>query len=302
MIQISHEFPNYFYQNGYAESHTDYDYCLVHRYAENESYRDYMRNSSRKGRQVFIDNGVFELQTAFPGDTYAKEIEDLQPTYYLLPDVFNDLYKNIESQLDFYEKYGKSLPGTPMSALQGKTSAELAESFKILSHELPNDTRFALPFGSAAFDNRGNSGGGRVYDPWLYNPEDIRYTPLRMALNRKKFLRLYHNILRERDFHLLGCKSLAEYDFWGKDFDKSFIKSTDTSLPVAMTLQGNIQIDSMSLQNDNLTSPCICMDTHFYKPSYLIDKHFDDTDFGDISNMDSNIEFFRSTVRSWYEN
>lgn len=302
MIQISHEFPNHFYQNGYAKNHTDYDYCLAHHYDESPAYKKYMKGAAEEGRLIILDNSIYEKTIPYTGDQYANIIEDLQPTYYLLPDVFNDLYKNIESQLEFYEKYGKNLPGAPMSALQGKTSAELAEAFKILMNELPKNTRFAIPFGSAAFDNRGNSNGGRVYDPWLYNPEDIKYTPLRMALNRKKFLRIYHNILRERDFHLLGCKSLAEYDFWGKDFDKTFIKSTDTSLPVAMTLQDNISMDSLELQCDEFTSPCICMDTHFYKPSYLIDKHFDDTDFGDISNMDSNIEFFRSTVRSWYEN
>lgn len=48
MIQISHEFPNYFYQNGYAKDHTDYDYCLVHRYVENSDYRNYMKSSPKK--------------------------------------------------------------------------------------------------------------------------------------------------------------------------------------------------------------------------------------------------------------
>lgn len=293
MIQISHEFPNYFYQNGYAKDHTDYDYCLVHRYVENSDYRNYMKDARKHNREIIIDNSVYELKNAFSGDTYAKEIEDLQPTYYLLPDVFNDLYRNIESQLDFYEKYGKSLPGTPMSALQGETSAELAESFKILSHELPNDTRFALPFGSAAFDNANDK------DPMMYNSLIFGYTPMRMAINRKKFLRIYNNVLRSRDFHLLGCKSIMEYDIWDDDYDKSFIKSTDTSLPVAYTLQTDLKFDD---QNQYMTigERCISMDPHFFKPEYLIDKHFHDEDFS-TSNLDYNIDFFRKKVIAWYE-
>lgn len=293
MIQISHEFPNYFYKNNFALSHTDYDYCLVHRYLEDKDYRRYMKESQVRSRTLVLDNSVYELKNAFSGDEYAKAIEDLGPTYYLLPDTFNDLYRNIETQLEFYNKYSKDLPGIPMSALQGETSSELVESFKILSHELPEDVRFALPFGSAAFDNANNK------DPMMYNSLIFGYTPMRMAVNRKKFLRLYNNVLRSRDFHLLGCKSIMEYDIWDDDYDKSFIKSTDTSLPVAYTLQTNLKFDDQN-QYMSIGESCISMDPHFFKPEYLIDKHFHDEVFS-TSNLDYNIDFFRKKVTAWHE-
>lgn len=293
MIQISHEFPNYFYKNGYAKDHTDYDYCLVHRYIEDEDYRSYMKDARKHNREIVIDNSVYELKNAFRGDEYAKAIEDLEPTYYLLPDTFNNLYKNIETQLEFYNKYSKDLPGTPMSALQGETSSELVESFKVLSHELPENTRFALPFGSAAFDNANGK------DPMMYNSLIFGYTPMRMAINRKKFLRIYNNVLRSRDFHLLGCKSIMEYDIWDNDYDKSFIKSTDTSLPVAYTLQTDLKFDDQN-QYMAFGESCISMDPHFFKPEYLIDKHFHDEEFS-TSNLDYNIDFFRKKVITWYE-
>lgn len=45
---ITHEFPLQFYLDGTAESSTDYDYCLAHRYLNNENYRSFMKRQVTK--------------------------------------------------------------------------------------------------------------------------------------------------------------------------------------------------------------------------------------------------------------
>lgn len=294
MIKISHEFPNIYYQNGFAREHTDYDYILVHRYLENEEYREYAKNSVKENRIIYLDNSLIELNKNqnFSGENYADAIKDLQPTYYVLPDVFNDYYKNIDSQIEFYNKYGKDLlPSKPMIPCHGNTPSEIMNSFKTMMFEFPEDVLFALPYASAAWANKER-------DRWFFTDDNIEYVHLRQALNRKKFIRLYHKELRQRKWHLLGCKSIAEFDDWGDNFNKSFIVSIDTSLPVALTFEGKSFTDN---KVNRVANNLICLDTHFYKPEIQIDKMFDDKVDIDNEKLISNIDYFQNKVRYWFE-
>lgn len=281
MIQISHEFPLKYYTNNLAEIYTDYDYCLVHRFLESAEYRDYFYESKSLNRMIILDCSTFELGSAFSGDEYASVIEELRPTYYLLPDTFNNYEGNIKSQMEFYEKYN-NLPSIPIAALHGVNAEEILNAFDHFDKWLPKEVVFALPFGSKAFE-RDNG---------------ISYLPLRMAINRQSFLKTFADKLSTRKFHLLGCKSLAEYDYMGNDFDKSFIISTDSSLPVAFTLQLNSKINTEGYYQDDDNSKT---EIHYYKPSYLIDKHFYDEDFTD-EHLSYNIGYFRLKVHNWYGN
>lgn len=281
MIQISHEFPLKYYANNLAEIYTDYDYCLVHRYIENNDYKDYFIRARDKGRTIILDNSLFEIGLSFSGDEYASVIKELRPTYYLLPDTFNNYEGNIKSQMEFYEKYN-NLPSIPIAALHGVNAEEILNAFDHFDKWLPKEAVFALPFGSKAFE-RDNG---------------ISYLPLRMAINRQSFLKTFADKLSTRKFHLLGCKSLAEYDYMGNDFDKSFIISTDSSLPVAFTLQLNSKINTEGYYQDDDNSKT---EIHYYKPSYLIDKHFYDEDFMD-EHLSYNIGYFRLKVHNWYGN
>lgn len=294
-MKISHEFPLQSYKNNTAINNTDYDYCLAHHYLESEDYRNYMLECSRKDREIILDTSTFELGEAIGGEIYASIIEELNPTYYLLPDKCDDLYSNIETQISFYKEFGRSYNSKPMAVIHGKTSSELAESFKELFYELPSDTKFAIPAQSEAFKNeyRGYL-DGRSYDPLLYSVDDIKYAPLRMALNRQKFIRLYKNLLETRKIHLLGCKSLAEFDIRVYDYKKSFIESIDTSLPVAAGIQG---IDFSDFHTYNAVDDCICLENFIYKPFVLINEVFDDS--YDESLAISNIKIFKAQINCW---
>ena len=296
MIQISHEFPNYFYQEGYAENFTDYDYCLVHRYLSDPSYKEYMLNMKKQGRIIYLDNSLHEIGSSFSGDEYIKAIKELNPTYYVLPDVFDNCEENIKSQIEFYHKYGEEVNSIPIAPLHSKDSVEeLIKAFKIFDETFPKEVMIAIPFGSGSFKES------------YIRSSMIEYEPIRMALNRQFFLKEYADPFNNsgRKFHLLGCKSLAEFESFGLTFDKSFIKSIDTSLPVAYTLDKEIENNEWCF-NDRITVDNLKINPFWYKPKYLIDKYFDDADFGNdilyiISILENNIGWFQDDVRRWHE-
>lgn len=293
MIKITHEFPNYFYQNDFAHALTDYDYCLIHRYLDTPSYAEYMRNSVQEGREVYLDNGVYELGTAFDKNKYLEVIIELSPTYFMLPDVFDSSVDNIESQLNFYELWKKSnLKSLPIFIPHGKSIEDLQQSLdtflsfikeESLKNPQARDYLIAIPFGSTAFLNNEKICG-------YYNEDEIKIPYLRQAFNRKKFIFKNKNSNGFTRYHLLGCKSLSEFGDWGFIFNNEVIKSIDTSLPVAMSLEGyNFTRDSMQP-----------VDPFIYKPSILIDKVFnsDFSNFNQESVID-NIRFFRNTIFNW---
>lgn len=276
MIKVSHEFPLKYYLNGFASRYTDYDYILAHRYLSDEDYKNYAL-SQRKVRPTFLDNSLYELREALTGDLYASIIEELKPNYYFLPDVFDSYIENIENQVSFYRNYSYRFnQARPVAICHGKTPEDILNSFKEMDSILPDlehaPIYFAIPMGSSAWSiDEGN--------PFTSNM--IPNESLRRALNRKMFIKNNCETLSRRKIHLLGCKSLKELDCWGNDFDKSFIVSIDTSLPVTMSFEGK------SLEGNE-----------HYKPDYLIDKHFSDTEF-DETNLINNIEYFRRCLRKW---
>ena len=46
------------------------------------------------GREVLLDNSIFELGEAFDSDKFAKYVEELKPSYYIVPDVLRRWLSN----------------------------------------------------------------------------------------------------------------------------------------------------------------------------------------------------------------
>ena len=299
---ITHEFPLQFYLNGFAESLTDYDYCLAHRYLNNEKYRDYMKNQVSKGRIVYLDNSLYELGKAWNSEEYVDIIKDLNPTYYMLPDMFKNLEKNIESQVNFYKKYS-NLNSKPIIIPHANSLNNPNDNLMLSINKLRDGTNpcamIALPFADYSFENPDNMEG-------YFTEEDIPYIPLRQAYNRKLFLEYHHNELSNNSIHLLGCKSLAEFDLWSNDFNKSNIFSLDTSHPVAMTLEDKGLVYSKGLFTPSIGKDykredvCRIYSMHQYKSPYLIDDHFEESFNKYIYEpLKKNIEYFQNCVRTW---
>lgn len=299
---ITHEFPLQFYLDGTAERLTDYDYCLAHRYLSNEEYRSYMKNQVSIGRIVYLDNSLYELGKAWNVEEYVDIIKDLNPSYYMLPDMFRDFEGNIESQVRFYNKYF-DLNSKPIVIPHANSLSNPADNLMLSIHRLRKSINpyvmIAIPFADYSFENPDNSKG-------YFTEEDIPYIPLRQAYNRKLFLEYHCEELLCNQIHLLGCKSLAEFDLWSNDFNKKNIVSLDTSHPVAMSLE-----DKGLTYNKGLFTPSIGKDykredtcriysMHQYKSPYLIDTHFEDS-FGRAiyEPLKKNVEYFQNYVRIW---
>jgi len=69
MIKIAHESPKSIFED--VQRVTDYDYALVHLFEEDEEYLNQFKEAIKKGREVILDNSIFELEEAFDADRFA---------------------------------------------------------------------------------------------------------------------------------------------------------------------------------------------------------------------------------------
>ena len=94
MIKIAHEAPIDIFEE--VQRVTDYDYALVHLLEQNGRYRDTFERAVKKGREVILDNSIFELEEAFEADRFALWVERLKPTWYIVPDALENAEKTMQ--------------------------------------------------------------------------------------------------------------------------------------------------------------------------------------------------------------
>ena len=68
MIKIAHESPKSIFEE--VQRFTDYDYALVHLFEEDEEYLKQFKEAALKGREIILDNSIFELEEAFNADRF----------------------------------------------------------------------------------------------------------------------------------------------------------------------------------------------------------------------------------------
>ena len=90
---VSHETPISFLEE--SRQYNDYDYALVHLFETHPEYYSFFKCSLGMGREVLLDNSIFELKTAFDPEKFAKYVEELKPTYYVVPDVLEQSLRTI---------------------------------------------------------------------------------------------------------------------------------------------------------------------------------------------------------------
>jgi hypothetical protein len=129
-ILVSHESPLPMLESSIA--YNDFDYALVHLFEKHPSYYDFFKKSLLRGRQVLLDNSIFELGKSFEGDKFAKYVEELHPSFYIVPDVLEQGYDTVKSFADFTKQY-TGLPGLKIGAIQGRTYDELVDCYKYMS-------------------------------------------------------------------------------------------------------------------------------------------------------------------------
>ena len=264
MIKIAHEAPIDIFEE--VQRLTDYDYALVHLLEQNGRYRDTFERAVKKGREVILDNSIFELEEAFEADRFALWVERLKPTWYIVPDALENAEKTMQQMADWFKNYS-SVKGKSIGVVQGKTYQEIKDCYRAIDELSPCDM-IAISFDYSYYTR--SVPHPNKYVSWM--------------LGRIKLLGDLVSdgvINKDKPHHLLGCGLPQEFSFY-KHADYNFIYSLDTSNPVVHGIKG------ITYGSDGLWSK------ESQKLHELIDYPLDNIDINLILN---NIQKFR-----WFTN
>jgi len=213
MIKIAHEAPINIINN--IRRHTDYSYALVHLLEEEPEYLKYFEERRDAGDEVILDNSIFELGEAFDADKYVDWIYRLQPTWYIIPDVLEDL-RGTQMKARLWKEW-KDAPGKTIGVVQGKNYRELIECYNFMDQEIEVD-KIAISFD---------------YSYYLDSvPSPNKW--ISYMLGRVKFIGdlVKDGVINKRKpHHLLGV-ALPQEGLFYKEAYYDFIDSMDTSNPI----------------------------------------------------------------------
>ncbi len=218
-MRIAHESMNCIFPT--VQALTEYDYCLVHLLDESQDYLDNFYRASNDGREIILDNSIFELGEAYDEERYWFWIRDLQPTWTIIPDVLNDKDGTLKRLNEWFEKYPLTSSHTkPIAVVQGKNESEALACFDKLQRD-PRVEKIGISFDSAS----------HIHDKNM-SKDELMHTHMK---GRIDFLNKATNYGSSRDMmkpvHLLGCSLPQEVRYYNK-YDSNVIDSIDTSSPI----------------------------------------------------------------------
>jgi len=211
---VSHESPISMLNE--SRNYNDYDYALVHLFETDPEYYNFFKVSKTLGREVLLDNSIFELGKAFDSKKFVNYIEELQPTYYVVPDVLEDGFKTRSSFHKFCLIYD-NLPGLKIGVVQGKTYQELVDCYKYMSD---NADYIAISFDYSWYQSIVASRPNRV--------DKLK----KQCKGRQRFISMLQEDRiwnYDKPHHLLGCSLAKEFKHYTQE---ESIRSLDTSNPV----------------------------------------------------------------------
>lgn len=220
-IRIAHEAPKSIFED--VQKVTDYDYALVHLFEEDEQYLNQFKEAIRKGREVILDNSIFELEEAFDADRFAYWINELRPTWYIVPDALEDAKKTMSQMASWNMKYADKVYGKKIGVVQGKTYKQIVGCYEYMD-KLANVDMIAISFDYS------------YYTKSIVHPNKY----VSWMLGRVKLLGdlVKDGIINEdKPHHLLGSSLYWEGQFY-KHSDYYWIYSMDTSNPVVFGIKG----------------------------------------------------------------
>lgn len=218
MIKTYHEAPKSIFKK--VQQMTDGDYALVNLF-DDEAY---VQQFDPKQRDTILDNGVFELGTAFDSDVFAGWVEKFQPTWYIVPDVLEDGEATIDRFMEFISKY-RGLPGKIIGVAQGKDYNDYVKCYKAIE---PYCDKIGMSFDCSWYRE-----GIKSDNPWVQLTCGRVRNLIRMDDD--------HIINRDKPHHLLGValpQEMTYYRLFQSSGTFRWIDSVDTSNPVVHGLKG----------------------------------------------------------------
>lgn len=216
MVKIAHEAPLSIFNR--VQEVTDYDYALVHLFEENDEYWQKFVRAKAMGREIILDNSIFELGTAFDKNKFYPWIEKLMPDYYIIPDALEDAETTVTNVKNWQHIAGCKAIGV----VQGKSYDEIKWCYQEIE---PLVDKVAISFDYSFFiDTDINGNLPTKFHHYMYGRDAMIHRLLA------------ENIINEnKPHHLLGCGLPQEFDSYT---NYTWIDSIDTSNPVVAGLKG----------------------------------------------------------------
>ena len=222
MIRRFHEAPKCLFNE--VQKVTDGDYALVNLFAEDPEYYQLFVDALAAGREVILDNGVFELGSAWDAEEFAGWVRKLQPTYYIVPDVLENCAGTVVSFFEFINKF-PDLPGKRIGVAQGESYDHMVACYRAIE---PYCDMVAISFDFS----------------WFQNPNSASSPCTQAMVGRRMMLKRMVDefvINPSKPHHLLGVMLPQEVRYYTNPaqlgmFD--WIYSIDTSNPVVHGLKG----------------------------------------------------------------
>jgi len=227
-IKIYHEAPKSIFKK--VQKVTDGDYALVHLLEEDAKYLELFQQAKKQGREIILDNSIFELEEAFDMDKFAAWVRKLEPTWYIIPDALEDGLRTCAQMAKWMKRY-PDMPGKKIGVVQGKTYQEIRDCYKCMDVVAEVDM-IAISFDYSYYTE--SFPHPNKYVSWM--------------LGRAKLL---GDLLRDgiinvnKPHHLLGI-GLPQEGLLYRNYD--WIYSIDTSNPVVHAIKG-IQYEETGLWN-----------------------------------------------------
>lgn len=265
------------------------DFVLFHLYIANEEYREYYRAMRivHPDRVMIFDNSGYEFY--IQGKTldmtqFMDAIIDLNPTYYILPDVLMDkdtTLKNAEKFLSLMESMKDKTTAQPLAVIQGNTALELAECMD--KYQRMGLTNICVPFHNSFFKD------------WGYDPKTAEQTAvteffkniykvgaltddMAYAAGRVMFVMCFKDMLNKFEYvHMLGSHCPFEKAFYGG------FQSMDTGYPVKLGYER------------------VMLGQESSKPTTIIDDFFtEDLSQSQINIIQMNVETFEGLLSDMF--
>jgi hypothetical protein len=208
---------------------------------ENEEYHDWFSTVNKRfGSEVLLDNSIFELGESFDPEKYVHWVKELDPNFYIVPDVLEDAEGTMQQWRNWDEVFrppeNKSLR---IGVVQGKTWQELVDCYRFMAEEADY---IAISFDYSYYKYTGY--GRDKLDLW--------------CTGRQRFIQdLINKGYWEwsKPHHLLGCSLAKEFRYY---VDKGItnIRSCDTSNPIVAALKGLKYNGDLGLQEKPSTMLC----------------------------------------------
>lgn len=215
-MKVSHESPLELLEA--SRSYNDYDYALVHLFETNKEYLDFFMKSKEMGREILLDNSIFELGKSFEMSRFAYWVNYLKPTFYIIPDVLDDADGTIANIEKWMKEYAPTIDSSCkiMCVVQGKCYEDMVRCYKVAEKYAD---KIAISFNSEYFrtDWRAEMTNEKLV-AWMLGRMNLIY-----RLDREGVLN--HNKMH----HLLGCALPQEVQFY---HNMPYITTVDTSNPV----------------------------------------------------------------------